>query len=472
MKKLSWIILILFGLIAGPLSGQVPKALTATQKEWLTHAERHEKSGWTYLHIEGTPAERGFQHGYLLADDISNGILITRKNWEHMSALSWNWLVEQSSDLFNFKVDPENMEEISGILEGLTAAGKSSSLDELIAYNAWIELYGYWWPEELKKLDVKNVPLSRESCSAFIATGTNTSDGSIVMGHNTMSEYTEDMPDVIIDILPEKGHRMLMQTSPGYIHSGTDFFVTDAGLMGCETTIGDFSGFDANGIPEFVRMRRATQDAGSITEWCEIMKKGNNGGYANAWLLGDANSGEIARLEQGLKYTNFEKTRDGCYYGSNVAEDIRILRFETTTNESDIRDMGVARRVRWKQLLSANAGKIDTEMAKQFEADHYDTYREQEFMGGRGLCCHAELETEGCGWPTAPYYPAGTLDAKVIDSQMARKMSFSARWGSACGTPFVVSDFLAKHPQFDWMKGMLVDRPSEPWVVFKSGEKK
>jgi hypothetical protein len=33
-------------------------------------------------------------------------------------------------------------------------------------------------------------------------------------------------------------------------------------------------------------MRRATQDASTIDEWCQIMKKGNNGGYANAWLLG------------------------------------------------------------------------------------------------------------------------------------------------------------------------------------------
>jgi hypothetical protein len=471
--KRSLLTLSVLGLLSSfTLCAQVPKELTQLQKDWLSRAEKHVKNGWTYLHIEGTPAQRGFQHGYLLAEDISRGIAITRKDWEHMSGTEWKWLVDESSDLFNFKIDPEDMEEITGILDGMTAAGKTSSVDELIAYNAWIELSGYWWPLELQKIDAKNIPLSRESCSAFIATGVNTSDGSIVMGHNTMGEYQQDLPDVIIDIQPEKGHRILMQTSAGYIHSGTDFFITDAGLIGCETTIGDFSGFDVNGTPEFTRMRRATQDANNIDEWCNIMKKGNNGGYANAWLLGDVGTGEIARLELGLKFTSLERTKDGCYYGSNVAEDIRILRFETTTNESDIRDMSIARRVRWKQLMSENAGKIDIELAKQFEADHYDTYREKEVMGGRGLCCHAELETEYCAWPNAPYYPAGTYDAKVVDTKMARKMSFYARWGSACGTPFIADEFLEKHPQFDWMKGMLVDRPSEPWVVVKSGEKK
>ncbi len=57
------------------------------------------------------------------------------------------------------------------------------------------------------------------------------------------------------------------------------------------------------------------------------MKRGNNGGYANAWLLGDVNKNEIACLELGLKHVNFEKKRDGFFASSNVAEDLKILRF-------------------------------------------------------------------------------------------------------------------------------------------------
>src|SRR5438046_447553 len=83
------------------------------------------------------------------------------------------------------------------------------------------------------------------------------------------------------------------------------------GLVGAETTIGGFHGFKEKAIPEFVRMRRATQDASSIEQWCEIMKRGNNGGYANAWLLGDVNKNEIACLELGLKHVAFEKKLEG-----------------------------------------------------------------------------------------------------------------------------------------------------------------
>jgi hypothetical protein len=454
-----------------PFAQSLPD-LSDQQKTYLTKAYRFEKNGWIYLQIKGSPKERGFQHGYLLANEISQGITDTEVNWKHLSGMEWSWLINKADAMFAGKIDPENLEEMKGIVEGMNAAGKESSLAEMITYNAWIELYGYWYPMELKKMDIKKVPAAPESCSAFIATGSMTSGGGIVMGHNTMADYHEVFCNVVISIVPEKGYNILMQTVPGWIHSGTDFFVTEAGLVGCETTIGDFEGFDTGGIPEFSRMRCATQYAGNIDEWCITMKHGNNGGYANAWLLGDVNTGEIARLEQGLKFTAFEKTKDGYYSGSNIAENIQILRFETTTDENDIRDMAIARRVRWKQLMSENAGKINVEKAKQFEADHFDTYRRQDIPGGRGLCCHAELETDDCSWPTSPYYPAGTMDAKVIDSKMAKKMSFTARWGSACGMPFEADKFLEKHPQFEWMQGILHDRPSQPWVVFTAGDKR
>ena len=28
----------------------------------------YEKNGWTYISIKGTPSERGYAHGYLIAD--------------------------------------------------------------------------------------------------------------------------------------------------------------------------------------------------------------------------------------------------------------------------------------------------------------------------------------------------------------------------------------------------------------------
>jgi hypothetical protein len=55
---------------------------------------------------------------------------------------------------------------------------------------------------------------------------------------------------------------------------------------------------------------------------------------------------------------------------------------------------------------------------------------------------------------------------------MAKQMSFSARWGSACGMGFNAKAYLEKHQQYDWMQGLIKDRPSEPWTMFVAGETK
>jgi hypothetical protein len=445
-------------------------ALTPEQQSWLAKARRFERSGWIYLHVEGEARERGFQRGYLLAKEIDDGLHTTRVEWAHKSSMDWPWLVSRAAAMFVPKIDPENLSELDGIAEGVRAAGYQASRDDIVTYNGIIELTGYWWPNELKKIKDSTVVADRESCSSFIATGSFTRDGNVVLGHNTMQDYQEVFCRVIEDIAPARGHRILWQTSPGWIHSGTDFFITDAGLVGSETTIGDFDSFDTNGVPEFVRMRRATQDAGSIDQWCDIMRRGNNGGYANAWLLGDSNTKEIARLEMGLKYVGFEKKRDGYFTGSNVAEDPKILRLETTSDETDIRMSSVARRVRWRSLMEKHAGRIDLKLARQFEADHFDAYRGEVTPSARTLCGHFELDPDAVPWPNVPYGCAGTVDGKVVDAAMAKKMSFEARWGTACGRPFVAHQFLAAHPQFDWMSDILKDRPSEPWVEFRAGE--
>lgn len=450
------------------LTSSAAPALSVEQRALLAKGKKFERNGWTYIHVEGEARARGFQHGYLLAAEIAEGLRETKAGWVHQSSMTWQWLTERGAALLIPKIDPENLAELEGIAEGTKAAGGDATLNDIVAYNGIIELAEYWWPGELKKIKDGPAPPVKDGCSSFVATGSWTKDGNIVLGHNTMSGYTDAFPNVIEDIVPAKGHRILWQTVAGWIHSGTDFFITDAGLAGSETTIGGFEGFDTNGIPEFVRMRRATQDADGIDSWCEIMKRGNNGGYANAWLLGDANTKEIARLELGLKYTAFERSRDGFFLGSNVAEDPKILRLETSTEETDIRTSSVARRVRWKQLMAQYKGKIDTRLARRFEADHYDAFFEKTRPGGRSLCGHGELEREPGGH--VPYSCGGTIDGKVVDAAETKAMRFEARWGTACGRAFIAKDYLAAHPQFYWMEGILRDRPSQPWVTFRAGE--
>jgi hypothetical protein len=466
-------IIILLSILLNTLlvSGQAKSSLSSEQSAWLSKANRHEKNGWTYLHIEGGAQERGFQHGYLMADEIKEAIRMLSKRWNYQTAMDWKWIVQKGAEILTPKVETENLNEIDGMVEGMRFKGVLTSRDELVALNGYIELMSNWWPTVKDSIRSGSIVYPRESCSSFIATGSMTLDGKIVLGHNTMDGYQNPVCNIILDIVPEKGHHILMQSISGFIHSETDFFITDAGLVGSETTIGGFFPFDPKGEPEFSRMRHATQYASTIDEWCEMMKKNNNGGYANAWLIGDITTNEIARLELGLKYVAFERKKDGFFIGSNVAEDLRILRFETTKDETNIKNSSIARRVRWKQLMKENRGKINLKLAEAFEADHYDTYLNKVNPGGRTLCGHWEIDQQLYG-RDIPYNPEGTLDGKVVDARMAKEMSFVARWGSACGMPFKGDEFLEKHPQFDWMAGLLKDRPTQPWTIFKAGETK
>lgn len=471
MKTKVIFILILVSFCSTVAQSQTANQLTNEQRTWLIKANRHEKNGWIYLHIEGSPEERGFQHGYLLTNEIKESLRVLSEVWHYQTALDWQWLVQKSGKMVTPKVDIENITEIKGIVEGMKAAGVSTTMDEMVTYNACMELLWNWWPTVKDKISPNSPDPAKQGCSSFIATGKMTADGSIVLGHNTHFDYFFPLCNIVLDILPQNGHRILMQSFAGFIHSGTDFFVTSAGLIGSETTIGGFYPFDENGVPEFSRMRHATQYASTIDEWCKIMKKDNNGGYANAWLIGDVNTNEIARLELGLKYVGFEKKKDGYFTGSNVAEDLKVLRFETKAQETNITISSIARRVRWKQLMKENTGKINIEMAKKIEADHFDAFLNASKPGSRTLCAHYNLDpnNQTPGW-AEPFYPAGVLDGKVIDSKMAKLMSFIAKWGSACDLSFDAKDFLDKHPQYEWTTGLLKDRPTQPWTVFKAGE--
>ena len=77
-----------------------------------------------------------------------------------------------------------------------------------------------------------------DHCSAFAATGPATRDGKMVIGHVTWWPLTlAEQTNVMLDIQPASGHRILMQSYPGGIESGTDWYQNDAGMVLTETTI-------------------------------------------------------------------------------------------------------------------------------------------------------------------------------------------------------------------------------------------
>ena len=86
------------------------------------------------------------------------------------------------------------------------------------------------------------------------------------------------------------------------------------------------------------------QYADAIDDYVRIIKEGNNGGYANDWLIGDRKTGEIAYLELGLKNTPLWRTKDGYFVSSNFARDPKVIKEETTFDPNDASSSPNARR--------------------------------------------------------------------------------------------------------------------------------
>ena len=444
----------------------------------LKNAYRFERGGWIYVHLEGDPATIGYQHGYLLGPEIEDAFAAVSARMTHSSERDWAFFRKASQEMLWPKIDAEYQQELQGIVKGLRAR-TNSKLDvyDIVAMNAFEELPDYYVPWLNKQQKVAMAPnlKSPGNCSAFVATGSWTKDGQIVMAHNNWTNYVNGERWVIVfDIAPKSGYRILMDGFPGVIASDDDFGVNSDGLMVTETTITQFEGWDPNGKPEFVRARKAMQYASSIDQYAEIMLDGNNGGYANDWLLGDRKTGEIAQFELGLKAHKLWKTKDGAFSGSNWARDPKVLKLDAPEFDSNDKSTSPnARRVRWEELLDANKGKIDVALAEKMLGDHEDSYEKKEDANERVLCGHTDVSSRGIPqWGWGPYYPGGAVQGKATDSQMAKEMKLEARAGHPCGADFLAKPFLEAHPEYSWEAPYLRDMKAGPWTEFRSGDSK
>jgi hypothetical protein len=442
----------------------------------LEKAYRFQQGGWTYVHLEGSPAEIGFQHGYLLAPEIADALEAIKLFDTHETQRDWEFFRKTAREMLWPHIDSEYQEELQGIAEGVKAHGVDLDVYDIVALNAFEEVPDYYVPWLNKREKSAKAPELKApgNCSAFIATGAFTKDHQIVIAHNNWTSYLAGERWVVIfDILPQHGQRILMDGFPGVITSDDDFGVNAAGIMITETTITQFEGWDPKGKPEFMRSRKALQYAESIDDYVRIIKEGNNGGYANDWLIGDRKTGEIAYLELGLKNTPIWRTKDGYFVSSNFPRDPKLIREETSGfDPKDASSSMNARHARADELVQHAKGTIDVGMAEDFLADHYDSFEKKKQPDERSLCGHVDDSSRGVKeWGWDGYNPGGAVQGKATDSKMAADMSFIARAGHPCGTDFVAADFLEHHPEYSWQKPLLRDMKAGPWTKFQAGQR-
>jgi hypothetical protein len=291
-------------------------------------AYRYPAAGWIYLHIEGAPYERGYQHGHLMAKEIPE--YLDRCAADLGSASEWAAYRTSANALFLRGFDREILEEMRGIADGASDAGarwQARRLDllDIVVANVTVELGVLRSAVTVTPTGLEGLTFDKpayldskrdsglDHCSAFAATGPATRDGKMIVGHVTMWPLTlAEQTNVMLDIQPASGHRVLMQSYPGGIESGTDWYQNDAGVVLTETTIRQ-TPFNAQGTPVAFRARQAIQYGGNIDEVVEHLGDRNNGLYTNEWLIGDAKNNEIAMYELGTSHTRLWRSSKNEY---------------------------------------------------------------------------------------------------------------------------------------------------------------
>ena len=294
---------------------------------WADKGFRTERGGWVLLHVEGEPYARGYQHGYLLASEIAAYIqklstLASGKDppngWASLRTLADATMLRGFSE--------ELLTEMRGIADGAvkggaTFDGRPIDFLDIVTINSAIDVdylksglavlpHALTGKSFLSAEEELAIPEGQHKCSALAATGPATADGRVVFGQIFMwSGYTGVHFNVLLDLVPAAGQRVVFQTFPGGIHSGTDFYMNGAGIVIGETTVAQ-TPWNPDGAPMSDRIRRAVQYGTSIDEVVAILAERNNGLYTNDWPMADTKTDEAAVCLLGTKH--FEVWRTGA----------------------------------------------------------------------------------------------------------------------------------------------------------------
>ncbi|WP_257449614.1 C45 family autoproteolytic acyltransferase/hydolase [Archangium lipolyticum] len=415
---------------------------------WSGKGFRYDDGGWKFVHIEGEPYERGFQYGQLMAEDIvvymeKQGY---RKNRQD-SANGWAQLRLLTDSLFLRKFEPEFLEEMKGIADGALKAGakfKDRELDllDIVTLNSVVELGQLEEANRvtptaltgrtfLKAEDEINREGEGDHCSSFVATKSATRDGQAIIAQIFMwNGYTGVHWDVVLDVKPTKGHRFVLQTFPGGIHSGADWLMNDAGIVIGETTV-EQTPFEPEGTPQSSRSRKAIQYASSIEDVVRILSTNNNGLYTNDWTMADAKSGEGACLSLATKKSRLWRTGSPGKRADTPGNLKDFIWSNNNNRELELRKEYVANSLNAPVDLAFDTWNRD--IAFQ---EYYDKYGK----GGMDLDNAIRLLA------SSPITLSHACDAKITTSEMARQLMFLAHYGKPTlrekfvGNGFIMQD--------------------------------
>lgn len=409
--------------------------------------------------FKGTNNEIGYQHGKELGSEILRVIERFAFALENDYGKGWEWFRSFSNEHFYNKIDNNFITE----LENIAAASSKYynthfSKEDLITLNCIPEIDSYFSSIGKNNQDMH--------CSSFIANGEFTRDGDYILGHTTWWRYyVANSFNHLYIIIPEEGFPFAMQSAPGLLFSFTDFYYNSKGIAISETTIDGVNTFNLEGEPLFQRLRNAIQYSSTVEDVISSLITNNNGAYANDYLIGSSSG--IALLELGTYNYGIEKKNNGYFVSSNKFQ-FENLQDEVIIKYDSSSDSDTSRFLRLRQLIDLRG--LDPESAKKVLSDHFNYHERKDNPGKNSICGHREIEPGLDKFDKKPpYFPTGSIDAKIVTGKMAINGSSIVKWGKPCNASFNAETFLSIHPEYSWLRGHLEDIIPGKWKYIDHG---
>jgi len=217
------------------------------------------------LHVQGSPYQMGYQHGYLCASNVSrmasmeyfmvifNMVFDFAGNIvEDLEKIAKDTIIETFKDIIpeetinqifedakQFSIDlffkllhficklnehyvpQEFRDEMRGVAEGATAAGYETSYENVLFLNMGMDaLFSLVFPLAtiLLAIDAIDGTIDFHMCNGFVATGDGTDGATTIMGRYFM--YPDDVfreYALLIEQDPDDGHAFISTSAPGFV---------------------------------------------------------------------------------------------------------------------------------------------------------------------------------------------------------------------------------------------------------------
>jgi predicted choloylglycine hydrolase len=201
-------------------------------------------------HVFGGPWQRGWQLGFLLADEIYNLTKVAYSLGSPIPPEVFKPFLQGLASYWGYFVPLEFRIEMAAIAAGASARGYNITYEDILVFNSMVDI-SYW-------LQVHSDSLS---CTCLLATKSATKDGDTIIG-TTIDSWRQVRPYmVLVDVDPTIGYRCIYLSGAGCLGLNG---MNEMSLGQVEQSIGGWG--QKFGMPMMVQSRMILQYCKTIYE--------------------------------------------------------------------------------------------------------------------------------------------------------------------------------------------------------------